>query len=420
MPRRSSSSGPLELPCRRRGRRRPLGDGAGSLLLSTAIRPPSSRSRESPGTNGKTTTAFLLRGTCSSGGVQDRPARDGEAVVGGARRRSSGRRPRRSTSSAPSPDARRRRPACAMEVSSHALVLAAGTRSVRVKVFTNLTQDHLDFHSDMEDYFAAKRSLFIHRREAAAGRQSSTSTTPMARARGRARQRARETRSGSRAASEDADFRAERPTSTRRARISLHRTATPGRVEIPLPGHFNVENALAALAAAASLGVLARARPAALARADRAPGRLEPFRRGSGRSPCWSTTRTRRTRSRTSSARPRRLDVEGAADLRLRRGRRPRPGQAAADGRDRRRQRRCAGAHLRQPALEDPAGDHRRRSSRGSSAARPVGWRSSRIAARRSRSRSCWRAGRLRRDRGQGARAGTGVRGRAQGALRRP
>ena len=51
--------------------------------------------------------------------------------------------------------------ACVMEVSSHALALrridgihfAAG-------VFTNLTRDHLDFHTDMESYFAAKRRLF--------------------------------------------------------------------------------------------------------------------------------------------------------------------------------------------------------------------------------------------------------------------
>src|SRR6185503_8063516 len=51
--------------------------------------------------------------------------------------------------------------ACVMEVSSHALALrrvdgiqfAAG-------VFTNLTRDHLDFHTSMEDYFAAKRRLF--------------------------------------------------------------------------------------------------------------------------------------------------------------------------------------------------------------------------------------------------------------------
>ena len=60
--------------------------------------------------------------------------------------------------------------ACAMEVSSHALALerSDGIRFA-VAVFTNLTQDHLDFHADMEDYFLAKRRLFA----GAAGRRSS-------------------------------------------------------------------------------------------------------------------------------------------------------------------------------------------------------------------------------------------------------
>ncbi len=52
--------------------------------------------------------------------------------------------------------------ACAMEVSSHALALGR-TRGIRfgAAVFTNLTQDHLDYHATMEDYFQAKRLLFV-------------------------------------------------------------------------------------------------------------------------------------------------------------------------------------------------------------------------------------------------------------------
>ena len=51
--------------------------------------------------------------------------------------------------------------ACAMEISSHALELrrAEGIRCAAA-VFTNLSQDHLDFHPDMESYFLAKRMLF--------------------------------------------------------------------------------------------------------------------------------------------------------------------------------------------------------------------------------------------------------------------
>ena len=70
-------------------------------------------------------------------------------------------------------------------------------------------------------------------------------------------------------------------------------------VHVPLPGRFNVANALGAWAAARSLGVeLTRAagRPCAC------PGASSRSSRAS-RSPCWSTTRTRRTRSRTSCGR---------------------------------------------------------------------------------------------------------------------
>ena len=51
--------------------------------------------------------------------------------------------------------------ACAIEVSSHALELhRADAIHFAAAIFTNLTQDHLDFHETMEDYFAAKQRLF--------------------------------------------------------------------------------------------------------------------------------------------------------------------------------------------------------------------------------------------------------------------
>ena len=62
-----------------------------------------------------------------------------------------------------------------MEISSHALELRrADGIHVAAAVFTNLTQDHLDFHPTMEDYFQAKRRLFAARSPACG---SSTSTT---------------------------------------------------------------------------------------------------------------------------------------------------------------------------------------------------------------------------------------------------
>ncbi len=57
---------------------------------------------------------------------------------------------------------------CVMEVSSHALVLHRVDEVVYdVALFTNLSQDHLDFHDGMEDYFAAKASLFTPERSRA-------------------------------------------------------------------------------------------------------------------------------------------------------------------------------------------------------------------------------------------------------------
>lgn len=52
-----------------------------------------------------------------------------------------------------------------MEVSSHALTQER-TRDIefQVTVFTNLTQDHLDYHKDFEDYFKAKKKLFLESR----------------------------------------------------------------------------------------------------------------------------------------------------------------------------------------------------------------------------------------------------------------
>src|SRR5436190_17794413 len=115
------------------------------------------------GTNGKTTTTFLLYAILAAAGR--RPALIGtiEARVGGERRGV-----RRTTPEAidlqrlfrEMLDAGDR--SVAMEASSHASALH---RLDRVRfaalVFTNLTHEHLDFHADMEDYFQAKRRLFL-------------------------------------------------------------------------------------------------------------------------------------------------------------------------------------------------------------------------------------------------------------------
>ncbi len=114
------------------------------------------------GTNGKTTTAFLVRHLLDSAGTPCGLLGTVQQLVGGQVEEVE-----RTTPEAIDLQRTFSRmleggdEACAMEVSSHALVLhRADAIHFAVKVFTNLSQDHLDFHADMEDYFAAKRLLF--------------------------------------------------------------------------------------------------------------------------------------------------------------------------------------------------------------------------------------------------------------------
>jgi UDP-N-acetylmuramoyl-L-alanyl-D-glutamate--2,6-diaminopimelate ligase len=114
------------------------------------------------GTNGKTTTGYLAGAIFEAAGIKcglmgtvlyRLGSRDFEAT--------------RTTPEAPEVQSYMREMvasgcgACVMEVSSHALALRRvdGIRFA-AGIFTNLTRDHLDFHTDMEDYFAAKRRLF--------------------------------------------------------------------------------------------------------------------------------------------------------------------------------------------------------------------------------------------------------------------
>jgi UDP-N-acetylmuramoyl-L-alanyl-D-glutamate--2,6-diaminopimelate ligase len=114
------------------------------------------------GTNGKTTTAFLLHaifeaGSIPCGLIGTVGYRYGDRVFDSTR----------TTPEAPDVQSLMRDMvaagcgSCAMEVSSHALALKRvdGIRFA-AGVFTNLTRDHLDFHTNMEDYFSAKRRLF--------------------------------------------------------------------------------------------------------------------------------------------------------------------------------------------------------------------------------------------------------------------
>ena len=114
------------------------------------------------GTNGKTTTAYLVSGLFEAAGVKS-------GLIGTVTYRTGGeeREAARTTPEASDLQAMLREMvdrgcgACAMEVSSHALSLrrVAGMR-FSAGIFTNLTREHLDYHGDMPSYFAAKRRLF--------------------------------------------------------------------------------------------------------------------------------------------------------------------------------------------------------------------------------------------------------------------
>ena len=114
------------------------------------------------GTNGKTTTSFLTSAILDAAGIQC-------GLMGTVTYRIGDRAfdATRTTPEAPDLQSFLREMvdegsgACVMEVSSHALALKRvdGIRFAAA-IFTNLTRDHLDFHADMEDYFAAKRRLF--------------------------------------------------------------------------------------------------------------------------------------------------------------------------------------------------------------------------------------------------------------------
>src|SRR5919202_3069211 len=114
------------------------------------------------GTNGKTTTAFLVRGLLEAAGPRTRLVGTITAVVGGEERPMERTTPEAidlQRMFAEMRDAGDE--AVVMEVSSHALQLhRADAIPWAVVIFTNLTQDHLDFHPTMEDYFLAKRRLF--------------------------------------------------------------------------------------------------------------------------------------------------------------------------------------------------------------------------------------------------------------------
>jgi UDP-N-acetylmuramoyl-L-alanyl-D-glutamate--2,6-diaminopimelate ligase len=228
------------------------------------------------GTNGKTTTVFLvhavLQAALGSAGLLGTV----ESRVGGVVERVA-----RTTPESVELQAILRRMvaagdrACAMEVSSHALELdRVGGVSFAAAGFTNLTQDHLDFHPDMEHYFAAKSRLF----QAAPGainvgdpygrRLAGTAGGPVL--------------TYARASEAAADVRPYAVEIGAGGTIGLIVSTPRGPLplDVRLRGGFNVENVLCAVALAELLGLPHAAVRAGIASVQGVPGRFEAVEAG--------------------------------------------------------------------------------------------------------------------------------------------
>jgi UDP-N-acetylmuramoyl-L-alanyl-D-glutamate--2,6-diaminopimelate ligase len=284
------------------------------------------------GTNGKTTTAFLIRDVLEAAGIQTGLMGTVKQVVGGSEEPVE-----RTTPEAIDLQATFRRMldsgdgACAMEVSSHALSLGrASSIHFAVRVFTNLTQDHLDFHQTMDDYFLAKRRLFE-------GPGPAVINTDDEYGRRLAGELPEAVTFG---IEEVADYRARDVRfDVAGAEFTADTPDGPLEVATRLPGLFNVSNALAALATARTLGVSAEVACAALAVAGRVPGRFEPVEEGQdfgvlvdyAHTPDSIENALRAAREITTG----RLHVVFGAGGDRDRGKRPLMGAAAARGADR-------------------------------------------------------------------------------------
>ncbi|NAZ83039.1 UDP-N-acetylmuramoyl-L-alanyl-D-glutamate--2,6-diaminopimelate ligase [Kineococcus sp. R8] len=241
------------------------------------------------GTNGKTTTAYLVESVLRGAGWTT-------GLLGTVETRVAGRRVPsvRTTPEAPDLHALLAHMVeagvrgCALEVSSHALALHRVDGLVLdVAVFTNLSQDHLDFHGSLEEYFLAKASLFTPRHTRAGvvavdtgwGRRlAAQAGVPVTTVR-------TEPEEGDVAGAVDADVavvdvRAGRSGSTfrlvaRRDGAAAHLLPAPLELTAALPGAFNVANAALAAVAALVAGLDAHAVRTGLEAATGVPGRME-------------------------------------------------------------------------------------------------------------------------------------------------
>ncbi|MFD9125206.1 UDP-N-acetylmuramoyl-L-alanyl-D-glutamate--2,6-diaminopimelate ligase [Kitasatospora sp. NPDC059571] len=226
------------------------------------------------GTNGKTTTSYLVEAGLRGAELLPGVIGTVEMRVGSERIKSERTTPESTDLHAVLAVMRERgADAVVMEVSSHALVFGRVDGVLYdVALFNNLTPEHLDFHPDMEDYYRAKARLFqtdkarrgVANLDDAYGRRlAGEAPIPMT--------------TFSARGDEDADWRA--------VDVQLGPAGSTFRVlgpdgasadaSVPLPGPFNVANALGAITALVTAGIPLAAAVAGVASSSGVPGRLE-------------------------------------------------------------------------------------------------------------------------------------------------
>lgn len=233
------------------------------------------------GTNGKTTTAYLIESALRSHGLRTGLIGTVETRIGDERIGSARTTPEATDLHALLGVMRDRGlDACVMEVSSHALDLHRVDGVVYdVALFTNLSQDHLDFHPSMEEYFRAKADLFTPSRarrgvvcvdDEWGRRLADRAEIPLT------------TLSTNR---DDSDWAVEMG---EEGGFVLHEAAGEGRrlhLVSHLPGTFNVANTAIAALALLAIGLTATEVEAAMSVAPTVPGRMEVVAQGGGGRP---------------------------------------------------------------------------------------------------------------------------------------
>ncbi|MFI2369659.1 UDP-N-acetylmuramoyl-L-alanyl-D-glutamate--2,6-diaminopimelate ligase [Streptomyces sp. NPDC018833] len=226
------------------------------------------------GTSGKTTTAYLVEGGLRGAGRATGLIGTVEMRIGDERIKSERTTPEATDLQALFAVMRERGvDSVAMEVSSHALVLGRVDGCVfDVALFNNLSPEHMEFHSGMDDYFQAKAQLFTPRRsregvvnfdDEYGRRLVAEATVPVT--------------TFSAEGHPDADWRAEdvEVGATGSTFTAVGPKGERVRAEAPLPGTFNVANTLAAIVTLAVAGIEPQTAADGIAVVPGVPGRLE-------------------------------------------------------------------------------------------------------------------------------------------------